>query len=804
MFYKNELLLAGLIALSSAPLALSASAADSAAPGPADSSSSPVLEEIVITAQKRSERLSDVPVAASVVSANELASMNAGDIVDLDKLVPSVDLVGSFNGRVPYGIRGISSNANEATVGLASGVGIMIDGIPIPSDADMANQMEDIKDIEVLKGPQATLGGRTAAAGLINMVSRSPTDQLTADFSTTATNDHEYRFNAFVGGPIAENVLGSVSVYGNKRDFPINNIATGTDSDQQNSGIRGKLVIKPNDSLDITLMADYQKSKSEGDNFVYTYVTPGAYLLFGTSPPPLPPFVTGTVSQAAVLTGITPSMTNDTVNSVVTQSANVSDQIYSINVDYRLGGLTFSSTSAFLHEHQFNYQDIFVNSSFYSNNLRAAFSSLFLPGPPPPGSPGTWATFYNEQFQDILVNQTSQEFKVVSSLDQPVSFVAGLFYSDQTVGMSTGRTFTPAETDYYVDTDTKTYDVYGRATWKFLETTSLVVGLRYNKDELGYSYQQLGGNGNIYTSNSDNSNIVVGDISLQQKFTPNWMGYATYARGYAPKVFNTGIYSGGNAVAPTVPVPATGQEHIDHYEIGSKGEYFDHRLQVNAAAFYTLYKNYQVQNTESIPGNVAPIEGLTTAGKARTEGLEIDSVYAATPLLRISLDLAIINAEFVDYQQAPCWGNGVTQTPALGCNPVPGTSSTSQNVSGDTMPDAPRFKGTLFAEQRLPLGDSGFEGVLGGNYAYRSKTQFQPDQNPETIQGSFGILNLSVGLRPKSGKWSVTAFSNNVTNHHYYVDMEDFWSGPWNSNTVVGEPARDFNRYYGIRLEAKL
>jgi iron complex outermembrane recepter protein len=803
MFYKNELLLAGVIALSSAPLALSASAADSTATASTDSSG-PQLEEIVITAQKRNERLSDTPVAASVVSGSELAGMNAGDIVDLDKLVPSVDLVGSFNGRVPYGIRGISSNANEATVGLASGVGIMIDGIPIPSDADMANQMEDIKDIEVLKGPQATVGGRTAAAGLINMVSRSPTDELTGDISTTATNDHEYRFNGFVGGPIAENVLGSVSVYGNKRDFPINNIATGMDSNQENSGIRGKLVIKPNDALDITLMADYQKSKSEGDNFVYTYVTPGAYLLFGTSPPPLPPFVTGTVSQAAVLTGITPSMTNNTVNSVVTQSANVSDQIYSINVDYRVGGLTFSSTSAFLHEHQFNYQDLFVNSSFYSNNFRTEFSSLFLPGPPPPGSPGTWATFYNEQFQDILVNQTSQEFKVVSSLDQPVSFVAGLFYSDQTVGMSTGRTFTPAETDYYVDSDTKTYDVYGRATWKFLETTSLVVGLRYNKDELGYSYQQLGGNGNIYTSNSDNSNIVVGDISLQQKFTPNWMGYATYARGYAPKVFNTGIYSGGNAVAPTVPVPATGQEHVDHYEIGSKGEYFDHRLQVNAAAFYTLYKDYQVQNTESIPGNVAPIEGLTTAGKARTEGLEVDSVFAATQLLRISLDLAIINAEFVDYAQAPCWGNGVTQTPALGCNPVPGTNSTSQNVSGDTMPDAPRFKGTLFAEQRLPLGGSRLEGVLGGNYAYRSKTQFQPDQNPETIQGSFGILNLSVGLRDKSGKWSVTAFSNNVTNHHYYVDMEDFWSGPWNSNTVVAEPARDFNRYFGIRLEAKL
>src|ERR1700685_1875388 len=147
MFYKNKLLLAGVIALSGAPLALSAIAADSAAPGPADSSSGPQLEEIVITAQKRSERLSDVPVAASVVSANELASMNAGDIVDLDKLVPSVDLVGSFIGPVPYALRGLSSNANEATVGLASGVGIMIDGVPIPSDSDAGNQLEDVKSI---------------------------------------------------------------------------------------------------------------------------------------------------------------------------------------------------------------------------------------------------------------------------------------------------------------------------------------------------------------------------------------------------------------------------------------------------------------------------------------------------------------------------------------------------------------------------------------------------------------------------------------------------------------------------------
>src|ERR1700676_951489 len=181
MSYRNNLLLAaGVMMLSSNQLP-PAAAAESTAADVSEASSGPQLEEIVITAQKRTEKLADVPVSASVVSTDALAGMNVGDIVDLNKLVPSVDLVGSFNGRVPLGIRGISSNANEATIGLASGVAIMLDGVPIPSDAVTGNQLEDVKDIEVLKGPQATLGGRTAAAGVINIVTRGPTDQFTGD-----------------------------------------------------------------------------------------------------------------------------------------------------------------------------------------------------------------------------------------------------------------------------------------------------------------------------------------------------------------------------------------------------------------------------------------------------------------------------------------------------------------------------------------------------------------------------------------------------------------------------------------------
>ena len=133
------------------------------------------LEEIVITAQKRTEKLQDVPVSAMVVSAQTLANANIADLSDLNNLVPSVQLNGTINGRVPTGIRGISSVSNEQNVGISSGVAINIDGVPVPSDSFAGNNVAGIQNVEVLLGPQSTLGGRTAASGLINLTTRGPT-----------------------------------------------------------------------------------------------------------------------------------------------------------------------------------------------------------------------------------------------------------------------------------------------------------------------------------------------------------------------------------------------------------------------------------------------------------------------------------------------------------------------------------------------------------------------------------------------------------------------------------------------------
>jgi hypothetical protein len=139
-------LLGAFVICGSAGHASSACAQDAAQAVPAS------LEEVVITAQKRTEKLEDVPVAASVVSGDSVTQLNAGDISDLNRLVPSVELNGTINGRVPLGIRGISSVSSEQAVGVSSGVALMIDGVPVPSDSRAANALEDVQNIEVLKG----------------------------------------------------------------------------------------------------------------------------------------------------------------------------------------------------------------------------------------------------------------------------------------------------------------------------------------------------------------------------------------------------------------------------------------------------------------------------------------------------------------------------------------------------------------------------------------------------------------------------------------------------------------------------
>jgi iron complex outermembrane receptor protein len=769
------------------------------APGTAQASAGGgQLQEITITAEKRTENLENVPVAASVVSADELAANNVSDISDLNKLDPSVELNGTINGRVPMGIRGVSSVSNEGTVGISSGVAVEVDGVPVPSDSYDGNDIMDVQRVEILKGPQGTLGGRSAASGLINLVTRGPTSTPAAGVDVTATDDGEYRVNTFLSGPLSDRVEGSLAAYKATIDYPITDIAYDRKTSQDLYGYRGKLKFKVSDDLSIEVMAHQAEDRSRGFNFVYLYVPPGATLIGA--------------SQAQALPGITPSWRNLDYNSPVTSAGSVHiDSDGSATVSDRLpNGDVLSSTTAYQRERQVQVQDLFADAVYYWN--------ILTPNGPPFGG-----YFYNTQSQSETVTQLSEELKLVSPADQPLSYLAGAFYSDTKVDELYNRGLPPAQYVVRPIPDTATYDLYGRATWKFAPRTSLVTGLRFNHDELSYHYTETINvvsfptqvYGPLYSTGSSSSNALVGDVSLQQQIGADSMAYLTYSRGYSPEVYNTSAVLYPNPSNPTqaVPLEPVGQEHIDNFEIGTKGTYFDRRLMVNLDAFYTIYKDYQIQTYSAVANVLTPPLILESVGKAQTRGIELDTRWAATDSTRVGLDLAYIDATFKDYPNAPCWGQpgGIAQTAAEGCTPEtitdPQTGVTVtqgvQNLDGTTMPNSPKFKATLSIDQRLPLRPADWQLSVGGEYSYRSSAQMLLDQNPWAVQGAFGILNLRLGAISPDGRYSVSAFMDNVTNHPYYVDVEDFWTGPWGGPSVIGEPARDAHRYYGLTLSAR-
>lgn len=759
------------------------------------------LEEVLVTAQKRTERLSDIPVSASVVSSEALGNLNAGDISDLNRLVPSVNINGSLNGRVPMGIRGVSSVSNEGTVGLSSGVAILIDGVAVPSDSVSANQLEDIQSVEVLRGPQGTLGGRAAATGVVNIVTRKPTDKFAGDVNLTLTDDHEVRTNAFLSGPLTSALDFSLSAYRNERSYPIHNIVRDEDTEQTSSGARVKLAFKPSDDLTVTLMGRYGHTETTGFNFVYTYLSPGTALPAGTGFP--------INTQGMLLSGITVDPDNLQYGSPVNSFARVTDKDVSLIVDWQLGQLTFGSVTAYQQESQNNVQDLFAVNSYWFNNF-----SNFLVGVgavPAPGFP----PFDNTQHLVEDVQQFSQEFKLASPASDDFSYLLGAYYSDSSVRLTQTRNLLAAYNNYDVNPVTKTYALYGRTTWKFSPSWSAVTGLRYNYDKLSYTLHQ-----SLYTarfpppvvvgpqpavSDSNSSSTVVGDVSLQYRFVNDAMGYVTYARGYSPGAYNTvqAIESDGLGTVTSLKskLDYVDKETVDHVEIGLKTDLLDRSARLNVSVFDTIYKNFQIQNFDKSSTAFNPPLILVPAGKAETRGIEMDGSWQAARNTRFDLNLAFIDARFKEYKGAPCYYPATTGGTVASCS-VDASGTATQDLSGKTMPNAPKFKLTAGLEQKWQLSDK-YDLVAGGNYAYRTKAQMLTDQNPHTIQPALGILNLTLGLDSQVANLSVTAFVNNVFDKHYVVDMEDFWSSPWGgTNTVTSQPARDAKRYFGIKVHA--
>jgi iron complex outermembrane receptor protein len=429
------------------------------------------VQTVVITSQKRREVLKDTPVAGNVIGTADLAKTNTTTLSDLNTIVPSVQVKESTNVRVPVAMRGISTNANpQAMIGLTSGVSILIDGIPASPDAMSVNFIPpDLHRLEVLKGPQSTLGGRTASAGVINYVSRKPTRKFRGDASLTATSDEEYKGNFSISGPATETLAYSLSAYANNQTSQMTNVRDGSHPASRNKGVRGKLLFQPTSDMDITLTSrtgtfdntggttTYQSLSAPGGPFQFTSVGPHRY---------------GGPSLAQAFAGVNIRPGNFDYNSFVDVYNHGKFSDASLVVDYTFAnGFSFSSTTAYQRESQRRAQD--------TPNIAVPMTTGY--------------GYFNQTRQTLRPVSRSQEFKIASPADLPLSFLAGYFYSDNDVSLDSvrpafligfGGAVRVGALDRYTSSETISHGVYGRTTWRANPATRVLLGMRWNRDTI--------------------------------------------------------------------------------------------------------------------------------------------------------------------------------------------------------------------------------------------------------------------------------------------------------------------------------
>src|SRR5882757_6858649 len=299
---------------------------------PAWADDSPQLAEIVVTAEKRTENLQMVPISVDVVGADTLTKANVSSFYDLAKFAPSMTMTsGDQPANSAIVIRGVGTFA--FSVAAEPSVLVVIDDVAVGYQAQAFTDLVDIDRVEVLNGPQSTLFGKSASAGLVNVTTRAPSDTFTYFGDVKVTSDHEQRASLSVSGPITDTLSfrlsGSFRYWGGN----VNNLTSGnTIDDDRTGGVRGKLQWRPNDDLSATFTVHFNEDRAECCGVPLVKLGPGA-LLFGV--PALTP--------AAAIAGINPGPNNDSVRVNQAPIANSEDVGFTSHISYNFGDVTLLS-----------------------------------------------------------------------------------------------------------------------------------------------------------------------------------------------------------------------------------------------------------------------------------------------------------------------------------------------------------------------------------------------------------------------------------------------------------------------------
>jgi iron complex outermembrane receptor protein len=547
----------------------------------------PSLEEVTVHAQRRQENSQTVPITVDTISGVDAMERGTTSIQTLSATIPNLTFTTASFATNTY-IRGVGDNS--ASPNNEPSAAVYVDGVYNPASMALTSfNFNNIEQIEVLKGPQGTLFGRNATAGVIQILTPDPKHQLGGKVDVGYGNFDTINADAYVTGGVTDNLAGDLALlYDNQSDGFGHNLTTGTPTFRNKNGaVRSKWLYEPLDATKIRFTADYSKFDSDGtaNQFV-----PGSF----------PPYLGRYNSQG------TP-----TYNNTYQYGA-------SLRIDQDFGELLHGvSITSYRHV----YGDQFIDSDL-------------LPA-------------VNNQFRQIESSDyETQEFQLTNRNPQRITWLVGAFYYTNKVAGADPRTQVGAQVaggyrQYFGTSHTDSGSVFGQATAELVADTKLTLGLRYTDETLKADGRTLNRAGQIITGGGPFAQKFTSDpftwrVALDHQFTSDVLGYVSWNRGFKSGGYN--LSSPGSA--PFFP------EHVDAYELGLKSEFLDHRLRLNLAGFYYDYTDLQVALA------LAGAQFFRNAAAARNYGLDGSVDFAATERLTLSAGVGLLDAKYKDYPGA--------------------------------------------------------------------------------------------------------------------------------------------------------
>jgi iron complex outermembrane receptor protein len=809
MFKKTNFVRAALLGTSMIALGISAPAFAQTAPADDDMANN----EIIVTAQKREQNIQDVPVAVSVISGAALEAQGGINIENAQYLVPSLNFrkSGSALNQSLY-LRGVGTTT--FSIGGEPSVGTVLDGVVLARSGEAFSDLVDIERIEVLRGPQGTLFGKNASAGVINIVSRRPSDTFGASVEGGFFfgNGQEYRVRGGVDAPLSEKIGARVTGFYSKWDGNIQNETLGRRvNGYERYGFRGIVEAKPNDKVTLTLIGDWRKSND--DCCAELIGSPARNADNSTS-------ATFAARAATALPPVLGDRTRSVRQNLLTQSLEKAWGV-SFQADIESDdGPTVTSITAY--------------RKYDSNEVR---DGDFLATP-------YVGIAQSHDFGPQTSDTFTQELRLTSQAGQFLEYVAGLYYYNA----SQERTFTRSNIACSASTlpvqgvltpcstaagaSTVTFPIgianfgttfenmaaFGQATFNFTDNFRAIAGLRYTHDQLnGFHIRTtpvpgasnavfdqgvyneyirqinlgstpaaaqtaavLATNGQPFRQKTTNNNLS-GKFGLQYDFSEDVMAYASYSRGYKGPGLNIFFNLNSNGTPPLA------DETADSYEGGLKTSMLDGQLTLNVAGYYAKYKNFQANNPDFVLGQ--RITRFTNAGTVSTRGFEADFLYRPADDFTLAGGVAYTDAK-VDQFRLP-----------------PGAPLTDQIPNGTVLPFSPKWKSSLGATYTIRTG--GFADIeLGAQGSYQTKQLSLLVASPlirenGTIK-SYGLLDLSIALVDANDKFRISLLAKNVLDTSFAASIVD--GGPLSAGAAGSSSyryiiPREADRYFGINAK---